>query len=364
MSATRYQVLYRYMNEATNTPITNDPKAIYEETLEVYTDDHQLYHPDSTDAERGAAEEAKDNMISYGNSSDCPKTNMLFAYDGTKKITHKEWIPARAGYVIRDASGIPDKEITKDGDYTGKYVQIGDTIVAKDNPVTEIYNGNPAKHSVANGRTRTDHNGNTSTIQAGDAIVVFESKAQAANGQFFTENEVMKAIKEATIAKISDAVQIVDTTCYSSRQEWTQSGNNGTVYRMNLNVSIGGAANITTQRRVTSGYQSYVTIYNCMSEADFFAAQDRGVYPTHSVILHKDMIETMTIPGHMETTNAYPYLIKDTYKRILLTPWFVNSTCGSLEAALVKAKKLVDMIGIENVKVIKLVDIDQFVKVK
>lgn len=363
MSATRYQVLYRYMNEATNTPITNDPKAIYEETLEVYTDDHQLYHEESTEAEKGAAEEAKDNMISYGNSSDCPKTNMLFAYDGTRKITHKEWVPAKAGYVIRDVSSIPVKEITKDGDYTGKYVQIGDTIVAKDNPVTEIYNGNPAQHAIANGKTIQFHTGTPTIIQAGDAIVIFESKAQAANGQFFTEDEIMKAAKEATIAKIDSSIQVTDMVCYKPEQAWAQHGN-GTVYRTQINFGVGGVVTPTRQQSIPSSINGSRLIYNCIVESQYLSQADRGVYGTHSVVLHKSMIETMTIPGHMETTNAYPYLIKDTYKRILLTPWFVNSTCGSLEAALTKAKKLVDMIGIENVKLIKLVDIDQFVKVK
>lgn len=59
-----------------------------------------------------------------------------------------------------------------------------------------------------------------------------------------------------------------------------------------------------------------------------------------------------------------PYLIKDTYKRISGNPWFTNCVCGSLDAALEKAKKLVSMIGIENVKVIKMVAYDQFLKIK
>lgn len=59
-----------------------------------------------------------------------------------------------------------------------------------------------------------------------------------------------------------------------------------------------------------------------------------------------------------------PYAIMDTYKRIPLSPWFTNCVTGSLDTALEKAKKLVGMIGIDNVKVIKLVSFDQFLKIK
>lgn len=59
-----------------------------------------------------------------------------------------------------------------------------------------------------------------------------------------------------------------------------------------------------------------------------------------------------------------PYAIMDTYKRIPLSPWFMNCITASLDAALEKAKKLVGMIGMENVKVIKVVAFDQFLKMK
>ena len=46
-----------------------------------------------------------------------------------------------------------------------------------------------------------------------------------------------------------------------------------------------------------------------------------------------------------------------------MSPWFVHATYGSLEAALEKAKTLVDMLGIENIKLIKVVPFDQFIKI-
>lgn len=58
-----------------------------------------------------------------------------------------------------------------------------------------------------------------------------------------------------------------------------------------------------------------------------------------------------------------PYCVKDSYKRINGSPWLVNSTFGSLDAAIEKAKKLIAMIGKENVKLIKVVAFDQFIKI-
>ena len=42
MAATKYQLLYRYINEATNTPITNDVSNEYIKTEEFYTIDHKI----------------------------------------------------------------------------------------------------------------------------------------------------------------------------------------------------------------------------------------------------------------------------------------------------------------------------------
>lgn len=59
-----------------------------------------------------------------------------------------------------------------------------------------------------------------------------------------------------------------------------------------------------------------------------------------------------------------PYMVKDTYKRINGSPWLTHCVCSSLDAALIKAKTLCGMIGMENVKVIKVVAYDQSLKIK
>lgn len=60
---------------------------------------------------------------------------------------------------------------------------------------------------------------------------------------------------------------------------------------------------------------------------------------------------------------GYPYVVKDVYKRVTMSPWFHDSTYGSLTAALEKVKTMVDMIGLDNVKLIKVVPFDQKIKI-
>lgn len=70
------------------------------------------------------------------------------------------------------------------------------------------------------------------------------------------------------------------------------------------------------------------------------------------------------IPAHYEPSGKAPYIIKDNYKKIPLSPWILHSVHNSLESGLESARKLVSMIGIDNVKLIKYVPFDQFIEIK
>lgn len=61
--------------------------------------------------------------------------------------------------------------------------------------------------------------------------------------------------------------------------------------------------------------------------------------------------------------NGYPYVIRDTFVRITQTPWFADSTYGSLEKALEKCKTLANMVGLDNIKLIKIVPFDLKIKI-
>lgn len=60
---------------------------------------------------------------------------------------------------------------------------------------------------------------------------------------------------------------------------------------------------------------------------------------------------------------GYPYVVKDKFVRITQTPWFQDAIYGSLEMALEKCKTLANMIGLDNVKLIKIVPFDLKIKI-
>jgi hypothetical protein len=83
-----------------------------------------------------------------------------------------------------------------------------------------------------------------------------------------------------------------------------------------------------------------------------------------SLIVTQSNLTRYPIPAHYEPSGKAPYLIKDNYKKIPLSPWILHSVHNSLESGLEKARVLASMIGIDNVKLIKTVPFDQFVKIK
>ena len=115
---------------------------------------------------------------------------------------------------------------------------------------------------------------------------------------------------------------------------------------------------VDTTLGTITGYSRYSTVgYQITGNTS-----NEGLYSGATITVSQ--IETTSIPGHYADQMDAPYLIIDTYKRIQLSPWFVNCTCGSLESALAKAKTLVEVIGMNNVKIIKIVPFDQFIKIK
>lgn len=58
---------------------------------------------------------------------------------------------------------------------------------------------------------------------------------------------------------------------------------------------------------------------------------------------------------------SYPYVLRDKFERILTRPWFVYCTCGSLNAAMERARTLVNKVGIENVQICKCVPLEQYI---
>ena len=133
-------------------------------------------------------------------------------------------------------------------------------------------------------------------------------------------------------------------------------------------------------------YKDYTDYYPSSSNFSYDGTTEPLVMPTHTsshfeppvapngyaagttglstgATIKPNQVKTTTIEAHYEDTTEDPYLVIDTYKTIPMSPWFVHATYGSLEAALEKAKTLVEMLGIENIKLIKIVPFDQFIKI-
>lgn len=64
-----------------------------------------------------------------------------------------------------------------------------------------------------------------------------------------------------------------------------------------------------------------------------------------------------------EGTNSFPYMLMDRMDRVVLSPWFVHSSHSSLESVMAKSRALSNLIGYQNVKVGKIVPLDQYIEI-
>lgn len=329
MAATKYQLLYRYINEATNIPITNESTEEYVPVREFYTMDHAIF---SSDAQiKADAEDEQQEMIANANDPSNIKTNMLFAFEGTKKVRHKKWTPEAPGYVVRDWSQILRSKIGNRGDFTKDFTTLnaatpedGGIVVCK-KEIFDKYFPKPID------------------------VVTDNSLADAGSGKnkYYTESKINQLITNSTFFQLN-TTGYADHTSPSKTHVFNpgQFSSNPKITKYTGPIAIGGNA------------MTEMTFYK---NTVFCQNDDNNLYG--SVTIQQSQVSTTSIPGHYEDTIEYPYLVIDTYKAIPMSPWFVHATYSSLEAALTKAKVLVEMLGIENIKLIKIVPFDQFIKI-
>lgn len=62
-------------------------------------------------------------------------------------------------------------------------------------------------------------------------------------------------------------------------------------------------------------------------------------------------------------TGEIPYVLMNCMERMTLSPWFVHSTHASLNSAMVKVRALANIIGHENVRLGKVVSLDQYIEI-
>ncbi len=332
MATTKYQVMYRLVNDVLGTAITNKSDTEYEPTFEFYTDpDHKIFSSDA--AIQNAEMEKQQNIITESNNAANPKHDMLFVFNGTKKILHQKWTDEQVGYIVRNWQAVRSR-IGNQGDWTkefftinGESPELGGTVVA------------PQK-----------------TFQKEYKEWYFSTSGR------YTESEIEQKFADSTIFKLKKpnwkdhATQNVsEYMMYDTR------GNYDSQHTYRTGPMFIGVPQSEIKRyegwRYSSGWYTTGTT----------GIRDDSVYynNVYNRISHEaEDVEQITIPGHYEDVAESPYAIKDQYKRVESSPWIVNCTVGSLEAALTKARLLIEAIGIENVKIVKLVAFDQFVKIQ
>ena len=346
MAATKYQLLYRYINEATNIAITNEGDGEYKPVREFYAyPDHAIFSDNSQT--KADAEDEQQQMIADANDPSNVKTNMLFAYDGTKRIRHQKWVAAQTGYVVRDWQSLTRTKIGNRGDYSKDFTTLGSATPEDGGTVvcTEAVFKKYFPQEVDCGITPA----------GGDLSNAY--------GTYYSNALFWKKIIETTIFQLADTTDItlykkngIKNSYFDGTQTWNGIRyNNNYYYACPSNVNFSYDDGTTTPTHF-SGQNAQATQVDGYSDAALNSlATGAKIKPSH--------VLTTEIPGHYEDTTEYPYLIIDTYKSIPMSPWFVHATYGSLEAALEKAKALVDMLGMENIKLIKIVPFDQFIRI-
>jgi len=323
MAATKYQVLYRYTNPNSNQFVLNDVDVPYKECFEFYHNEHKIAC--GTTEEKLEANTEQSDYIIEGNNTANDNYNMLFKFTGTKRINKKTWMPKSIGYVIRDKNAIDRNLISRavDGDYSGDYLLIeGD--------------------SIENGLIVAKKN-----IKA--PITVCEDSAAAANGAYFTSDELKDIIINSTIYALAST----ELSVYKKGTGAIYLNRTGSAYwgYEYSNQVFSGPVFIDENPTVRSG--NYKTNITCVSSEENSCER---------VVINPVDIQTYEIPAHYESVAEYPYLICDTYERIEQSPWFILSTHASLQSALEKVKAIVKTVGIDNVKLMKIVPTDQFIK--
>lgn len=101
---------------------------------------------------------------------------------------------------------------------------------------------------------------------------------------------------------------------------------------------------ITSESKTTNPKFDMIFAYNGLGEKE----ADRAVYN-----------------GNPTNTNPppTPYIYYDNMKRVIGNPWFFYAQYGSLQAAMTKAKELVNILGTEGVIIGKCVALDQYIEI-
>ena len=389
---TQYKLLYRYINENTQTPITGESN--YDKTEKFIGPDGKLniqmsnigstvepvvpITQEQLDLIHQDASQENENLM-IENMANEDKANNLFVYTGTTKTYTSKFVPAQYGYLVRDYTMIPKAQIPESSkDFTKHFIFLhgdkagfGDTqVICKPQYMKTYFS--TVKYTATDDRTYISNFTNTT-----NARTMFT---------WLDANNIGKAEYQETaltITPVDDYTVITDDNGNNYVAFTKQEGQPVERYERIVGVK---AVTVGVPKRILYSEQTIPPIensivpftktytyggYSCTLNFTGVPEQQWNNYlQTYKIsvcsqitIAQTNLLKTI-IPEHEEPMGTPPYYIKDNYKKIEMSPWMIHSIHNSLESALQSARKIVSMIGMENVKLIKYVPIDQFVKLK
>lgn len=428
---TQYKLLYRYMNNTTGTPVTDE--AEYNKTEEFYNKDHELNitteylsgNVTATNKQGGLTKQGYEFKYTFDdipvedyvaslnseaileqekiiteNMANDDKSNNLYVYTGTKKYFHKRFVPEQLGYRVRDWTKVPKNQVPSGpDDFSKHFVMLGGSQLGIDKAYLvckpkfmDSYTNIHSFTISTNDRYGSYYVKNRNFYKKHCVIPNFVDVIDETNWfdwiNIYTKEQELKYNEKPPVSKITwnNGQEVTDYRTgepmlvtgykagdYSSWQRFFYIFYSDKEFNANLIIdgSTGGLKDEIEFRTSNNSWPAYKGIPLKTLNANIGNAaiivsdqEDFKIDYANEIVINKENIVRDIIPAHYEETNKAPYIIKDNYEKIKLSPWMMHSTHNSLESGLTAARKLVAMIGIDNVKLIKYVPFDQFIEIK
>lgn len=389
MATTQYQVLARYYNTHTNNAVTNDSDNAYQKTFQFYTED--------------ASSEIAE-IIMEGNNPQNVKNDMLFAYAGTKKVFPTDGSTEYASNKLYMENEIV--ELTQQNKELQNAISVSTNKIADADKQLNISSSNSVAYLANKYKNEYD------TYKADyDKYQGLKESLQNTNGGFKDVSEWLSATSGGIfeLQFIYNTNRVVDgqyqygwyprtyvyapsytgygTLYISTHYGYAWSVSSSTISSSEINAygnttdgasyknAIMNRINLILQAinaKMTNSYNLYEA--NKVKMEEYSAEKDKE---TSNKIQYQQLVNQNTAKitentillqekgeAKFDAKHQWPYMIIDVYERVWFSPWFSVHVCGSLSSALEKAKVIVSAIGIDNVKIIKLVNLDQFIRIR
>lgn len=113
----------------------------------------------------------------------------------------------------------------------------------------------------------------------------------------------------------------------------------------------------------TNQYTKSTKKTNTKINPDQFVAASGSIADLQLYTYNNEVAEVTDNFELEEASGITPYVYYEKFKRFEFSPWFVYANCGSLKQAMTKAEELVNIVGIDNLIIGKVVDLTQYIEI-